>query len=402
MASAAAYPPSLPAGEDVVSGIVPAGTPPLGELRRLPGVLRHLRRLTGYLPEIERPTAYVYVYAEPAGRRSRQGLRPFAPALETILARDRGVEGIACVDDVARAAVLGLRVFELTGSETACELATAWLRFLNYMQRRDDHRMLNFILDVKGTRNDAGETSYPGGAPWTMRSLRAFATAWRVLKDRDALRRFYSTALPVTPYLATNANYALAVMDIFETRPDDMGLRAWIEDLCETIIASGPGYFRSVNGQDDVWMYDYHQLEAVARAGRLLSRADYLAACEETVANLVEPVIRSGFTHHYPMGDDHQCVFDISSIAEGLEALYDASRNQRYRELALECCAWLDGNNPARAPMYNPETGRCYDKISLDGEIATGTGAESAIEAGYLHLVRCRLEGTRAGLLVAE
>jgi hypothetical protein len=85
-------------------------------------------------------------------------------------------------------------------------------------------------------------------------------------------------------------------------------------------------------------------------------------------------------------------------MAEGLEALYDATANSRYCELALECCAWLDGNNPARAPMYSPETGRCYDKISLDGEIATGTGAESAIEAGYLHLVRARLEGTRAGL----
>jgi uncharacterized protein YyaL (SSP411 family) len=321
-----------------------------------------------------------------------------APALETILARDRGIEGIACVDDVARAAVLGLRVFELTGSETARDLATAWLRFLTYMQRRDDHRMLNFILDAEGARNDAGETSYPGGAHWTTRSLRAYAMAWRVLGDRDALRRFYSTVFPVTPYQSINASYALAVMDIFETRPDDTGLRVWIEDLCETIIASGPGYFRTASGRDDVWMYDYHQLEAVARAGRLLGRAKYIAACEETVANLVEPVIRSGFTHHYPMGDDHQCVFDVSSVAEGLETLYQTTGNSRYAELALECCAWLDGNNPARAPMYNPATGRCYDKISLDGEIATGTGAESAIEAGYLHLVRRRLDGTRSGL----
>ncbi len=398
MASAAAYPSYPPIGEDVISGIIPAATPPLAELRRLPGVLRHLRRLTGYLPRTERPAAYVYVYAEPAGRRARVGLHAMAPALETILARDRGIEGIACVDDVARAAVLGLRVFEMTGSETARDLATAWLRFLAHMQRRDDHRMLNFILDTEGTRNDAGETSYPGGAPWTMRSLRAFATAWRVLKNRDALRRFYSTALPASPYLSTNANHALAVMDVFETRPDDTGLRVWIEDLCETIVASGPDYFRTISGQDHVWMYDYHQLEAVARAGRLLGRADYLAACEATVANLVEPVIRSGFTHLYPTGADHQCVFDISSVAEGLEALYDATGNPRYCELALECCAWLDGNNPARAPMYNPETGRCYDKISLDGEIATGTGAESAIEAGYLHLVRARLEGIHSGL----
>jgi len=395
MASAAAYPPT---GSDVISGVIPAGTPPLDELKRLPGTLRHLRRLTAYLPQTQQPTAYIYVYAEPAGRRIRSPLRGMAPALETILARDQGVEGIACVDDVARAVVLGLRVFELTGSLGARDLARDWLRFLVYMQRRGDHRMLNFILEADGTRNENGQTSYPGGAAWTVRSLRAFATAWRVLHDRDALRRFYSTAFPPTRYMTTHANYALAVMDVFETRPEDTGLRVWIEDLCDTIIASGPCYFRTALGQNEVSMYDYHQLEAVARAGKLLGRADYLAACEETVTNLVEPVIRAGFTHLYPTGDDHQCVFDISSLAEGLEALYDATGTPQYRELALRCCAWLDGNNPARAPMYDPETGRCFDKITFDGAIATGTGAESAIEAGYLHLVRARLEGTRAGL----
>jgi len=395
MASAPSYP---PAGSDVISAIIPASTPPLAELERFPGVLRHLRRLTGYLPGTKRPTAYVYVYAEPAGRRRRSALREMAPALETIVARDQGIEGIACVDDVARAAVLGLRVYELTGSLPARDLAMEWLRFLIYMQRPDDHRILNFILDDEGARNESGATSYPGGAPWTARSLRAFALAWRILKDRDALRRFYSTVFPVTPYLSTNANYALAVMDVFETRPDDSGLRVWIEDLCETIIMGGPRYFRRACGQDAVWMYDYHQLEAVARAGKLLGRDDYIAACEQTVTNLVAPVIRGGFTHFYPTGDDHQCVFDVSSLAEGLEALYNATGNARYRDLALTCCAWLDGNNPACAPMYDPETGRCFDKITLNGAIATGSGAESAIEAGFLHLVRCRLEGTRTGL----
>ncbi len=298
------------------------------------------------------------------------------------------------MDDVARAAVLGLRVFDMTGSETARDLATAWLRFLAHMQRRDDHRLLNFILDTEGTRNDAGETSYPGGAPWTMRSLRAFATAWRVLKNRDALRRFYSTALPASPYLSTNANHALAVMDVFETRPDDLGLRVWIEDLCETIIASGPDYFRIAQWPGsclDVRLSPARGRRArgaTAGARRLHRR---LRGDRRQSRRASDPL-----RLHPPVsnGDDHQCVFDISSVAEGLEALYDATGNPRYCELALECCAWLDGNNPARAPMYNPETGRCYDKISLDGEIATGTGAESAIEAGYLHLVRARLEGT--------
>jgi hypothetical protein len=145
-------------------------------------------------------------------------------------------------------------------------------------------------------------------------------------------------------------------------------------------------------------MYAYHQLHAVARAGRLLARPEYIAACEQTVASLVEPVIRDGFYHIYPTQRDHQSVFDVSALAEGLEALYHATENPHYRELALQCCAWLDGNNPAGAPVYDPETGRCHDNINLAGQIAPTTGAESAIEAGNLQLVRARLDGTRCGL----
>jgi hypothetical protein len=111
-------------------------------------------------------------------------------------------------------------------------------------------------------------------------------------------------------------------------------------------------------------------------------------------------VIRHGFYHIFPTERDHQSVFDVSAVAQGLEALYTATGNEHYRDLALQCCAWLDGNNPAGQPVYDPETGRCHDNVNLGGEIAPTTGAESAIEAGLLQLVRCRLEGTRAGLAI--
>ena len=61
-------------------------------------------------------------------------------------------------------------------------------------------------------------------------------------------------------------------------------------------------------------------------------------------------------------------------------------------------CNGCDGNNPAGQPVYDVQTGRCHDNINLAGEIAPTTGAESAIEAGLLQLVRCRLQGMRAGL----
>lgn len=265
------------------------------------------------------------------------------------------------------------------------------------MQRPQDNRLYNFIYDRDGTINMDGQTSYPGGEPWTIRALQAWAVAGRVLGDDDSLARFWRTPFPATGNMEWTARYAAAVMEIYVTQPD-YGLRRWIEDMCDEIMGSGPAYFRNRCGKEEVEMYDYYQLYTVARAGMLLPHHEYFDACAQTVQRLVEPVVAHGFYHVFPTQRDHQSVFDVSSLAQGLEALYLGTGQERYRELALQCCAWLDGNNPAGVPVYDPETGRCHDNINLQGEVAPTTGAESAIEAGLLQFVRCRLEGTRAGL----
>lgn len=367
------------------------------DLHRIPGVLRHLARLTGYVALDGRRVGYVRVYARLTAASQAGALRRVAPAIEVYPADDQGFEGIACVDDAARAARLALQVYAMEGSQEALRLGCEWLRFVAYMQSDADQRLLNFILDGDGTRNGAGKTSYQGGEPWTVRALQAYAAAWRVLRDEEYLRRFWRTPFPPTGNMKYVSAYALAAMDIYETLPD-RGLEQWIADMCDAIVSSGTHYFRDTSGVEEVEPYGYYQLAAVARAGRLLDRPAYLAACVDTVAHLAEPVIQGGFYHAYPSKRDPQSVFDVSPLALGLEEMHRATGETRYRDLALRCVAWLGGNNPAGAPVYDPRTGRCNDKVHLSGDVDVKVGAESAIEAGFLHLVHCRLEGTREGL----
>jgi len=164
--------------------------------------------------------------------------------------------------------------------------------------------------------------------------------------------------------------------------------------LCDAIVASGPGFFRDRVAKADVAVWGYHQLQAVARAGRLFSRLDYLAACDETVRNLVEPVIAGGFYHVYPCQQECQCAYDISTLALGLEELYLATGRERYRDLALVCASWLDGANAAGAAVYDPGTGRCSDGIMV-GVASQNCGAESTIEAGFVELARRTLRRVR-------
>lgn len=350
----------------------------------LPGVLRHLCRLTRSFEREGRRIPYIAIYARPLGPTG-PGLEP---PLEFITARESGFEGIACVDDVARAAILALHAHEETDSVEALRLAREWLLFVEYMQEPDGC-FLNFIVDDSGARNRRGQTSYSGGRWWNARALWALAMAWRVTGDERYLSLFLRGRLAPTSDMKIKALHALALMELYRARPDDT-LRRRICALCDSIVTSGPGFFRDRLAKADVAMWGYHQLQAVARAGRLFSRLDYLSACEGTVRNLVEPVVAGGFYHVYPRQQECQCAYDISTLALGLEDLYRATGRPRHRALALDCAAWLDGDNPSGAAVYDPATGRCSDGVT-HGVASLNCGAESTIEAGFVELARRRL-----------
>ena len=55
-------------------------------------------------------------------------------------------EGIACIDDASRAAVLYLNMFEYNGSKSYLDKAKMLLEFIMYMQA-DNGLFYNFIID---------------------------------------------------------------------------------------------------------------------------------------------------------------------------------------------------------------------------------------------------------------
>jgi hypothetical protein len=192
--------------------------------------------------------------------------------------------------------------------------------------------------------------------------------------------------------MKVKAVQALALMELYQCQPDDhLGRR--ICALCDAIVASGRAYFRDGSGQAEVALWGYHQLQAVAQAAHLFSRLDYAAACASTVRHLVEPVVAGGFYYTYPSRRDPQCAYCVSTLVVGLEELYRLTGAPSYRDLALTCAGWLDGNNPAGQALYDVGTGCCADGITT-GMVSPHCGAESAIEAGFMELARRRLHGS--------
>jgi len=326
----------------------------------------------------------VLVYSEPDPERP--GLyRP-------IVAADSGFEGIACVDDTARAALLALDVYERTRSQSALRLAKRWLTFLDYMQYPDGS-FANFIRNPSGVRNATGQTSVKGGYWWSVRALRALARAYRVTGNDEYLASYERCTLEPLADGKIQAVQALAELDLYEANPSD-ALAASILERCRFIIGpAGTPYFRDQPSTPAVSMWGYHQLHAVALAAKVLDRPDLLTACRRTIHTLVEPDVRARFWHSYPeRSKEGVCAYDVAPIVQGLTVMFQATGAQKYRAMALEASNWFYGRNDAGVQMYDPTKGQCRDGIS-DGEASTHYGAESAIEAGFAELDRRDLLG---------
>ncbi len=345
-------------------------------------MLQYLRALTFDFERDGQNVSCVLVYSEPDP--DREGLyRP-------IVAADSGFEGIACLDDTARAALLALDVYERTGSHAALRLAKRWLTFVDYMQYPDGS-FANFIRNTAGVRNATGPTSHKGGYWWSVRALRALARAYRVTGDRQYLISYERCVLEPLADGKIQAVQALAEVDLYRANPSEE-LASNILERCRFIVGpTATPYFRDQPTTPAISMWGYHQLHAVSLAAQILDQPSLLSGCRRTVHNLLEPDVRACFWHNYPGREkDGVCAYDVAPIMQGLKVMYEVTGAKKYRSLAMDASEWFYGRNDAGVTMYDPARGQCRDGIT-HGEASSNYGAESAIEAGLAELDRREL-----------
>ncbi|MBF8248920.1 MAG: hypothetical protein HW374_1720, partial [Bacteroidetes bacterium] len=344
------------------------------------------------------------------------------PTYKWVEAKETGTEGIACVDDAARAAVVYLRHFELTKDRTSLDRAKSLLRFILHMQA-DDGTFYNFIYSDHSI-NRTGETSRSLFGWWAARSIWSFGLGYRILQyEEPAFAEHLQNSLHksfrhidtlLTRYGQTKSygrfesprwllyeeasdattEIVLGLLEYYEATKDST-VRNYILRLAEGVTMMQDGDF-------DVFPYGLHrswrtmwhmwgnsQTQVLAQAGKLLKNAAFVQSAEREARSFYARLLINGFMKELDVAAPEkkvtyeQIAYGVRPMALGLIRLYEATRKNEYLKMAGLAASWLFGNNVLRQQMYDPATGRCFDGISDSITVNKNSGAESTIEALY-------------------
>jgi hypothetical protein len=350
------------------------------------------------------PSAVVHIYSE-------------APEYNWV---DASGEGIAAVDDVARAVLVYLEFYERTGEAQSLDLARAGLNFILHLQA-EDGEYYNFILDRDGTINTDGRTSYKNWGWWAARGQWALAAGSRVFLDQDPhyadkLKKAYllgeqalANAIgPVGAYEELHGEKipawfvengsdlsSLALLGLLEYNSFQPNSRTkqLITNLANGVAGyqlGGPGEYPYRAHPSNItstalWhAWGSHQVHALARAGQMIGRQDWIDSARQAADTFFVRLLATDLINEMlPLPKrGGQIAYGTEVITSGFWALYQATGEEKYARYAGLTASWLLGNNMAAVQMYDPESGRVFDGI--DGPSAfrvnRNSGAESTIE----------------------
>ncbi|HUZ89823.1 MAG TPA: hypothetical protein VMU49_08340 [Candidatus Acidoferrales bacterium] len=293
-------------------------------------------------------------------------------------AAEAGVEGVACVDDAARAFGLLCDLFVITRDTRVRAWAAGLLEFLLWMHDGGG-LWTNFIYDWTGRRNGDGRTSAPGVNFWQARALNAMAKAWVVFGDkraRVALDLGLEVAFESEAPSDVRSLQMTALMQLImeePTRDRRRRLGAWSDEVAQCEL--GGVLMNSADERGAPHLWGHIQEGVLADAGTVLEREDLVKVAERSADRVFAELIDSGF--RAPLVQP----YGVQSAVFGMDRLAAATGRSEYYRLARLARLWFDGRNPPGRAVYDRDSGRVADGID-ELRISLRSGAESNISAG--------------------
>lgn len=294
---------------------------------------------------------------------------------------------------------MALKHHRLFDASETLEGARRYLAFLRYAQNREG-KFHNFLSYNREWQDWEGSQDCQGRAVWALGYAAAHTPEQGM---REAASRLLSETLAwvdqLTPPRA-RANAILGLAEVADHPTLGEAAQRSLKLLSDGLVA----LFEHTATSDWRWFelgltYDNGRIpEALLAAYDVTGESKYREVALESLEFLLEVLFPNGVLDL--IGNDgwyhrggRRAHFDQQPIdAEGTVAVclraHAVTGEPRYRELAEHAFQWFLGRNRVGVPLYDAETGGCYDGLHPHG-VNGNQGAESTL--AYL-LARLALE----------
>lgn len=306
------------------------------------------------------------------------------------------------VDDNARALAVVARLARFGHEVTP--LATRYLSFLLYAVLPDG-RFRNDISYARTYDDEVGPEDTQGRAAWGLAEaiLTFSGTPLEV-----AARRLFAGLGPHLSRLTAPRAQAYALIGLATLAGSRDPLASFARELLPVLGGSLTARYRSAHTATWRWFedrltYDNARLpQALLVAARAAREPQWGHVALESLTFLWELLWQEdhlelvGNEGWYEKGGTlarfDQQPLDAAALVEGCLAAYELTGETRWYDRARQAFQWFLGRNAIGVPLYDPETGGCYDGLQPD-RVNANQGAESTLS--YL-LARLALEGAAA------
>jgi hypothetical protein len=335
-------------------------------------------------------------------------------------------EGIACVDDVARAAIFYLKHYKFTQKQSSLDEAKGLLDFILFMQAPNG--MFNNFIYSDLSINKTHQNSIAQANWWTWRAIWALSEGCIVFQDRfpnyaqklsvvidktlpaiDSLLQQYPKTkvikgliLPTWfPSGTASDQAALIIIGLvsYYNIKRDPKILDYIKKMSDGIVLMGYGVSLKVPygcflSWENLWhAYGNSQAYALLLASEVLNNEIFKNKALNEIDNFYPFLSNRNYLNSFKLyakeeGFEIAEVKEFPQISYNIRPMiwaclkaYEMTGSQKYAVQAGELACWLLGKNITKQALYNPLTGRCFDGINDKDNLNKNSGAESTIES---------------------
>jgi glycosyltransferase involved in cell wall biosynthesis len=300
------------------------------------------------------------------------------------------------LSDNSRAVLMATMVYKQYKDQKVLDLLTKYLSYIHYMQNEDGsfHNGLSFdrtFQDDQGTEDSFGRTIWALGYLVKNKPFDSYKQVAKGFLNRsvDQFEQLNS--------LRGIATTVIGLIFFLQEFPEKEQLFHVLRQLTKKLTDAYEAH-KEKDWQwfEDTMTYDNGILPLALFLSYEASEDEHVLKVARESTNFLTRVTLSG-DYFAPVGNKgwYQKGGDISSYnQQSVEAMsmvqlfyhgYRVLKDRNYLSLLFKCYMWYLGNNTFHIPLYEHETGGCYDGLIYKG-VNKNEGAESTISYLISHI----------------